>query len=88
MSCQYKDIFGKPGEGIHSLRIPIPGLKNGIALVDTLLTLIAAYLIGQYYRMKTLHILALFFALMILGIIVHRLACVETPLTKLFCSTA
>ena len=86
MSCQHKDIFGKPGEGIHSLRIPIPGLKNGIALVDTVLTLIAAYLIGQYYRMKTSHIILLFVALMILSVLVHRMFCVETPLTRLFCS--
>mgnify|MGYP007017467667 CR=1 FL=1 len=86
MSCQCKDIFGKSGEGIHSIRIPIPGLKNGIALFDTVLTLIAAYLIGQHYRMKTSNIVILFFALMILGIILHCAFCVKTPLTNLLCN--
>lgn len=86
-SCKNKDIFGKPNEGIHSIRIPIPGLKNGIALVDTALTLLVAYLIGQYYKMKTLHIIILFLALMILGVIVHRAMCVDTPLTDLLCSS-
>ena len=65
------------------MRIPIPGIKGGIALVDTLLTLIAAYLIGQYYRMKTLHVVFLFLALVVLGAVVHSLFCVETPLTRL-----
>ena len=86
MSCKYRDIFGKAGEGIHSTRIPIPGIPQGIALVDTLLTLVAAYLIGRYYRMKPLHVLFLFLLLVVLGIVVHSAFCVETPLTKLFCS--
>jgi thiosulfate reductase cytochrome b subunit len=85
MSCKHKDIFGKPNEGIHSIRIPIPGLKNGIAMFDTVLALLFAYLIGTYYKMKTLHIIILFLALMVLGVIVHRFFCVDTPLTELLC---
>ena len=37
--CKYKDIFGKVGKGIHSFRI------CNIAVVDVLLTVLAAYCI-------------------------------------------
>ena len=37
--CKYKDIFGKVGKGIHSFRI------CNIAVVDVLLTILAAYCI-------------------------------------------
>ena len=31
--CKYKDLFGKPGEGVHSYRI------FNIAIVDVILTI-------------------------------------------------
>lgn len=76
--CAHKNIFGKPGQGVHSYRI------FNIAIVDTLLTLVAAYLIGRYYKMKPLDIFYVFAVLMILSVLVHKLFCVETTLTKLF----
>lgn len=84
MLCQYKDIFGKEGQGIHSIRIPIPGIKGGIALVDTLLTFLVAYMIGRYYHMKPFNIFSLFIVLMILSIVIHKAFCVDTALSNLF----
>ena len=85
--CAYKDIFGKPGQGIHSLRIPFPGTKNGIALVDTVLTLLAAYLfcVWKYKKPSMINVAAVFFILVIASIFIHRLFCVETALERLFC---
>ena len=40
--CKYKDIFGKPKEGVHSYRI------MNIAIVDVLATILLAKAI-QYY---------------------------------------
>ena len=75
--CKYKDIFGKVGEGGHSLRF------FNFAVVDTLLTLVAAYIINKY--LKT-NLLVVFIVLIILSIIIHRIFCVETTLTKMFFS--
>ena len=75
--CKYKDIFGKVGEGAHSLRF------FNIAVVDTVLTFVAAYIINLY--LKT-NLLVVFIVLIILSIIIHRIFCVETTLTKMFFS--
>lgn len=75
--CKYRDIFGKVGEGAHSLRF------FNFAVVDTLLTLAAAYIINLY--LKT-NLLVIFIALIILSIAIHRIFCVETTLTKMFFS--
>lgn len=78
--CQYKDIFGKPNEGIHSWKI------LGFAMVDTLLTLLAAYFIAKYFDLKgVVGILFVFVALLIFSVLIHKLFCVETHLTKLLC---
>ena len=75
MTCQFKNIFGKLGEGLHSYRI------FNIAIVDVLLTIVLAYIIHflnpQY---SFLFILMIFF---IAGIILHRLFCVRTTIDKL-----
>ena len=85
--CQYKNIFGQPNEGVHSIRIPFPGLKNGIALVDTVLTLLAAYLIVYWManggKVKYMKVGFVFLVLMVLSVVVHKMFCVDTPLTKL-----
>ena len=39
MLCQYKNIFGKVNEGIHSYRI------FNIAIVDVLLTILLSFII-------------------------------------------
>ena len=75
--CKYKDIFGKVGEGAHSVRF------FNFAVIDTLLTLVLAYIINYY--LKT-NLLVIFIVLIILSIAIHRLFCVETTLTKMFFS--
>jgi len=71
--CKYKDIFGKPGTGVHSYRF------MNIALVDVAVTLLAAFLISYFTKYKLLNVSIILF---ILGIILHRLFCVRTTIDK------
>ena len=75
--CKYRDIFGKVGTGVHSFRF------LNIAIVDTLLTLAAAYVINSYLQSN---LLIIFFILILLSIVIHKAFCVETTLTKMFFS--
>ena len=75
--CKYRDIFGKVGTGVHSLRL------FNIAIVDTLLTLVLAYIINSYLKSN---LLIIFFILLVLSIFIHKAFCVETTLTKMFFS--
>lgn len=72
--CKYKDILGKPGEGLHSFRI------FNIAIVDVLLTILAAYVISYFTKINIYYTLT---GMFILGIISHRLLCVRTTIDKL-----
>jgi hypothetical protein len=72
--CKYKDILGKPGEGLHSFRI------FNIAIVDVLLTILAAYVISYFTKINIYYTLI---GMFILGIINHRLFCVRTTIDKL-----
>ena len=74
--CKYKDMFGKVGEGAHSLRIA------NIAVIDVLLTLIGAYII-QRFLLPTVSLIYVTLGLFLLGIIMHRLFCVRTTVDKL-----
>lgn len=69
--CPYTNIFGRPNEGVHKYRI------FNVAVVDTLLTIFAAFLISRRHFWI---VLALLF---ITGIILHRLFCVRTTIDKL-----
>jgi hypothetical protein len=73
--CKYKDIFGKPNTGAHSSRI------FNIAIIDTVLTIIIGYLISKYFKLNLLYVLVFLF---VLSIIVHKIFCVQTTLTKFF----
>ena len=75
--CKYKDIFGKVGEGAHSVRF------FNFAVVDTFLTFVAAYIINYYLKSN---VYLIFFILILLSIVIHRAFCVETTLTKMFFS--
>jgi len=83
--CKYKDIFGKVGEGVHSIRL------FNIAVVDLLGTLLIAYIISYFiHKTKLLAkisiyiiFLIVFIILMILTLFLHRLFCVRTTLTKI-----
>ena len=72
--CAYKDVFGKPGQGIHSYRL------FGVAIVDVILTIFGAMIIAYFSKYNFFKILI---ALFILGIIMHRVFCVRTTVDKL-----
>ena len=86
--CRFRDIAGKPGEGIHSARIPSSGGVNSLAAVDLGLTAVAAALInislskGESFGQWMLGFGALFFAIWALGIVLHGVFCVQTPITR------
>lgn len=71
--CKYKDIFGKPGTGVHSYRF------MGVAIVDVILTLIGAIIISYYTKYSFFIVATILF---ILGIILHRIFCVRTEVDK------
>jgi hypothetical protein len=68
-SCPFKNIFGKPKTGPHSLRIA------DIAVVDTSLTVLGAFLISKYFKQPFLPSLLFFF---LLGELLHWIFCVDT----------
>jgi hypothetical protein len=72
--CKYKDILGKPNQGVHSYRI------FNIAIVDVLLTILAAYFLSIVTKYKFIYTLIFMF---LLGIISHRIFCVGTTIDKL-----
>lgn len=76
MACKYANIFGKPKEGVHSIRI------FDIAVVDLLLTFVMAFVISRY-ALKGKYLILIFIILLLLGILVHRLFCVNTTINKL-----
>ena len=81
--CQYKDILGKPDEGLHSIRI------FNIAIIDVLLTIAFAgaiyYLVGWIwgFNNKWISFWWILIGCFVLGIILHRLFCVRTTIDKL-----
>ena len=72
--CKYKDIFGKPRKGVHSYRF------LDFAIIDIIFTIIGAYLISKYSNYNFYKILLFLF---ILGIILHKLFCVDTKLNSI-----
>ena len=78
MSCPYKNLFGAPGTGAHSYRF------MGIAVVDTVLTFIAAGLIAWSFKTPYWTTLLVLF---LTGIVLHHVFCVRTTLDKLLFKT-
>lgn len=75
--CQYKDILGKSREGVHSIRI------LDFAIVDILLTVIAAFIISKFTNINFLKTLIF---LILLAIFLHWLFCVDTKLNQILFS--
>jgi hypothetical protein len=73
--CQYKDIFGAPGTGLHSYRI------FNMAAVDLFATALGAYVLSIYYTRYGF--IGWMIILILVSIVVHYMFCVETTLTKL-----
>lgn len=72
--CKYSNIFGKVGEGIHSIRV------FDIAIIDLILTILASYLISYFFNFN---FVIVFLIIFLLGIVLHRLFCVRTTIDKL-----
>ncbi len=72
--CKYKDIFGKPGEGIHRFRI------YDFSVVDILVALLGAYLISYFSGVSMKYVIPFTF---VLGVIVHRIFCVRTKVDRM-----
>jgi hypothetical protein len=72
--CKYKDLFGKPGEGIHYWRV------FDIGVIDVLTTIAGAYFISYFSGIRLLYVLP---AVFLLGIVVHRLFCVRTKVDRI-----
>ena len=73
--CQYKNIFGQPGEGAHSYRI------LNIAVVDVLLTVLLGYIIWMFTKWNPYYIgVGVFLS----GVFFHWLFCVETTINNFF----
>ena len=75
MFCEYKNIFGKVAQGVHSYRIA------NIAVVDVVLTILFAYII--HYFMPQYGFGYVLLILFLLGIVIHRLFCVRTTIDRL-----
>jgi len=73
MTCKYKDIFGEPNKGLHGYRF------LGLAVVDIILTFLLALMVSKMVKYK---IYEIFISLIILGIFMHLLFCVDTPITR------
>jgi len=72
---EFKEIFGKPNEGVHSYRF------LNLAIVDVIGTIIIAFIIAKIFNLNALLTIIIAF---ILGIILHRLFCVNTTINKFF----
>ena len=75
--CKFRDVLGKPGEGLHWSRIPV----LDIALNDVLLTAMIALVTAQLnIRRWPYHFLLWF----LLAEILHLLFCVQTKVITSF----
>jgi hypothetical protein len=72
--CSYRNVFGAPKEGVHSLRF------LNLAVVDVVCTLIAAYIISYFSNFSFLWSSIILFAL---GIFFHHIFCVDTTVAKI-----
>jgi polyferredoxin len=75
--CKYKDILGEPEKGAHKYRF------LGIAIVDVVLTIIAAAIISYFFTFNFWITLLILF---LLGILLHRIFCVRTTIDKILFS--
>jgi hypothetical protein len=71
--CKYKDIFGRPNEGVHSYRL------FHLAAVDVILTVLFAWWIHIKFRQSFWVVLLVLF---LMGIVFHRLFCVKTVIDR------
>ncbi len=82
--CKYKNLFGEPRTGIHSLRIPLIDVGFWDVFFTILLGLFIALLSILLFKtnIKNTLIISQIFVFL-LGIGIHRLFCVRTRVDKL-----
>jgi hypothetical protein len=68
MLCQYKDLFGVPGEGVHKWRIP----GTDAAGIDVLLSIGLVWIVATKIRIEIAFIIVFGVAL-----VMHLLFCVK-----------
>ena len=74
--CKYKNMFGVPRTGIHTLRDPF----FDIAINDVAVVVVSAYIINMYFtNYSFLYILII---ILMIGILAHRAFCVRTTVDK------
>lgn len=71
--CKYRHMFGEEGKGFHSVRL------FNIAILDLLATVLGAWAIAYYFKLNFFIVLVV---ALIIGIILHRLFCVNTTINK------
>jgi len=67
--CKYRHVFGEERKGFHSWRL------IDVAIGDVLLTVLGAYWIAKALNVSFIATLIVVF---VLGIVMHRLFCVNT----------
>jgi hypothetical protein len=82
--CQYKNLFGEPRTGIHSLRIPLIDVGFWDVFFTILLGLFISIFPILFFKtnIKNTIIISQIFVFL-LGIGIHRLFCVRTRVDKL-----
>ena len=75
MSCPYANLLGKPNTGVHSIRL------FGFAVVDTLLTVLAAFLISKAFEINFWYS---FLGLFVLGEVLHYIFGTDTAFLRMF----
>lgn len=73
MFCKDRNALGEPGKGFHKHFL-------GIAVFDLVGTVLIALLIAHYTKVDFWLIFAIIF---LLGVLLHRLFCVDTTVNKL-----
>jgi hypothetical protein len=77
--CQFKNIFGEPGKGAHSIRV------LDFAIVDIIGTILMAHLLIVYTMyFKDFSLFSLSCILILASVYIHKLFCVETKLTGMW----
>jgi len=73
MFCQYKNLFGEPGKGVHAYRL------FDIAIVDVLLTVLLGMVITHVFSLSLIYTII---GLFLLSIVMHRMFCVRTKVDR------
>lgn len=74
MFCEYKNIFGKVNQGIHSYRL------FNVAILDVIFTILFGLILYIIFPQLNIYYILIF--LFLLGIFAHRLFCVQTTIDK------